>query len=129
MHYLRAFFVVLGAVDAHPMKVQRRGHHGATYPRGIFAIWWCGDPDLRAGQPFIDHRLQSFGKSREQRVAAGQQDVIIQVVSFVNIAISDRRLYQAVDAILNVHARVFDQSGVEQRFRASDAKDFEENIL
>lgn len=49
LHYLRALLVVIGAFDAHPMKVRRRGHHGAANPRGIFALGRRGDPDLRAG--------------------------------------------------------------------------------
>jgi len=103
------------------MEVRRRRNHGASDPRGILALGQRGDPDLRVGRVPLDHRLQPFEKPLEKRVAAGQQDVVVHVFALVDVAIADRRLDLAVDAVHDGPVDVRDQRRIEQRFGASDA--------
>lgn len=124
MHYVWSFFFVLGGVDTHVFEVWRRCHHGATNPRGKLTLRPCGDPDLRSGRPCVNHRLQPFGKPREQRISAGKYDIIVQAVSFVNIAFTDRSVYHIMDAAL-VESHATQHSGIEHCFGTSDSKDFE----
>ena len=85
-----AGFVVFFLGDPHLLEGGEGGQDGATDPDGVFALWWGNDLDLDGGWgKGGDFLLHAIGNTGVHGGATGHDNVGVQVLTDINIALHD----------------------------------------
>ena len=100
------------------MRLRACGENGATDPDRVLALRWGDDLDLhgRRGQR-LDLLLDTVGDTRVHGGAAGHDDVAVQVLTDVDVALHDRVVGELVSAG-GLHA---EERRLEEGLRAAEA--------
>ena len=94
-----AGLVVLLLGDPHLLECRQRGQDGTTDPDRVFALRWGDDLDLHGVWRQVgDLLLHAVGNARVHGGTAGQDDVGVQVLADINVALHDRVVGGLVDA-------------------------------
>ena len=94
-----ARLVVLLLGDPHLLEGGEGREDGTTDPDGVLALWWGDDLDLHGGWGKVgDLLLHTVGDSGVHGGATGKNDVGVQVLTDVDVALHDRVVGGLVDS-------------------------------
>jgi hypothetical protein len=109
--------VVLFLGDPHLLEGGQRGQDRATDPDGVLALWGSNDLDLHGRRSKSSQfLLHSVGNTGEHGSTTRQDDVSVEVLSDINVALHDGVVGSFVDA-RGLHTQ---ERGLEQGFRATE---------
>ena len=90
MNDLRAILVVFLLIDPHGLEGRERGEDGAAEPHRVFTLWWGQDLNFNGrGRQLMQLLPHALAHALEQSRAAGQDDILEQILAHVIIALGD----------------------------------------
>ena len=113
-----AGLVILLLADPHLLEGGEGGQDGATDPYGVFPLWWSDDLDLHGrwshGGELLLHPV---GDSWEHSGSSGHDDVGVEILADIDVALHDAAVSCLVDA-----GKFFAEEGrLEKNFRCSES--------
>ena len=114
----RSGFIVLLFADPHLLEGGERSQDGATDPHGVLPLWWSDDLDLHGrwshGGELLLHPV---GDSWEHSGSSGHDDVGVEILADIDVALHDAAVSCLVDA-----GKFFAEEGrLEKNFRCSES--------
>jgi len=114
-----AVLVVLALANPHVGEGRERRENRATDPDGVLALRWCDDTWLKTSWAGGSHFLrQTLSHAWEHGRATRQDDVGVQVLAHVDIALADRL---GDEAWIAVRITETNQVRLEERLWATEA--------
>jgi len=95
-----------------------RGEDGSSDPYGVFALWGSNDLDLHGGWgEGSELLLHSVSNTGEHGASSGADDVSVEVLSDINVALHDRVVGGLVDSC-SLHS---EERGLEEGLWATES--------
>jgi len=110
--------VVLGLGDPHLLEGGQRGKDGTTDPDRVLSFWWGNDLDLHGGWGKSSQLLgHTLGNAREHSGTTRHDDVGVQILSDINVALHDG----LEGAVVDTGGFLTNQGWLEEDFWASES--------
>ena len=110
--------VILGLGDPHLLEGGERGKNGSSDPNRVLALRWRNDLDLHCGRGERGELLgEALGNSVEHGRAAGENNVGVEVLADVHVALHDGLEHGVVDA----GSLLSDEGRLEKNLGATEA--------
>ena len=117
MDDLRTRLVVLFLGDPHLLESRKGGQDGSTNPYGVFTLRRSNDLDLHGGRSQVDEfLLETIGDTREHGGSSGENDVSVQVLTDIDIALHDG----VVGGFVDTSGFTSEERRLEEGFRGSE---------
>jgi len=95
----RARLIILLLGDPHLLEGGQRSKDGSSDPYRVFSFWWSNDLDLDGGRcQSSQFLLHSVSDSREHGGSSRENNVSVQVLSDINVALHDGVVSGLVDS-------------------------------
>jgi len=112
----RLIILLLG--DPHLLEGGKRGQDRTTNPNGVFTFGRSDNLDLHGGWSERGNLLlHAVGDTRVHGCASGHNDISVQILSYVNVALHDRVIGSGIDAA----ALKTKNRWLEQSFRGTES--------
>ena len=93
-------FVVFFVSDNHLWEGSKGSKDGTTDPNSVFTLWWGDNLDLHCGwSEGSDFLLHTFGNTFEHGGTSGENDVGIEILTDIDIAVHDGVVGGTIDTI------------------------------